>query len=206
MDLESRTLTAPQVVSKCRVGLWRTAPDPHAGYCPAGFQATSDPLFRRWSTSHLGGPPRRGCSARQSMDCSTLIMRVVSSVAAVFPPHTSQRRRHQAAGELAERESAGWNKIGPVGGHSVDRAVPTRAVIGIPRRTARRGPAESRTTNTRRIHRRALKVLDEKRPGAGGGCSDTPRQARSRVTRRRCARSAKRANEQHQAGHDLTCR
>jgi hypothetical protein len=36
-----------------------------------------------------------------------------------------QRTRHQAASVLAEGESAGWNKIGTMGGHWFDRTVPT---------------------------------------------------------------------------------
>ena len=52
-------------------------------------------------------------------------MPAVSSVAAVLPPHVPQRRRHQSISGLAEGESAGWNKIGAMGGHWFDRAVPT---------------------------------------------------------------------------------
>jgi hypothetical protein len=85
----------------------------------------SGPSFRRCSTSHFGGRPRRGGCARQSIGWSILIVRVVTSLAAVLPPQTVQRTRHQATSVLAEGESAGCNKIGAMGGHWFDRTVPT---------------------------------------------------------------------------------
>jgi hypothetical protein len=109
---------------RIRAELPRTALGPPAGSRLSRSQATSNSWFRRCSTSHFGGRPRRGCSAHQSMGCSTRTVRVVSSVAAVLPPHVPQRRRHQATSRLAEGESAGWNKIGALGGHWFDRAVP----------------------------------------------------------------------------------
>jgi hypothetical protein len=88
-------------------------------------QAASGPPVCCWSISHLGGRPRLGRSVVQSIRGSRRSSLVVSSVTAVLPPQIRQRRRHQATNRLAERESAGWNKIGALGGHWFDRAVPT---------------------------------------------------------------------------------
>lgn len=85
----------------------------------------SDPPFRRCSTNHFGGRPRRGLSSRQSIAGSSLTVRAVTSLAAALPPQTEQRTRHHAWISVARGAPGVWNRIGPVGGQWSAEAVPT---------------------------------------------------------------------------------
>jgi len=125
---KKRPIRGPYAGPGSRVGrlpgrrIGPTSGGPLVGVSPV--YATSDPSFRRCSTSHFGGRPRRAGLARQSIGCSILTVRVVTSPTAVLPPQTVQRRRHQARTRVAVRALGGWKRIGPVGGQCSVAAVP----------------------------------------------------------------------------------
>jgi len=70
-------------------------------------------------------------------------VRTVSSVAAVLPPQTGQRKRQQVVSGRELDEPAGWNTTVPRGGQCVARSVPT-------------GRAHSRQAISATITRRCL--------------------------------------------------
>jgi hypothetical protein len=78
----------------------------------------------RWATSRVGGRPRRGRSACQSMGTSIQMRWLVTSVATTRPPQVTHCRRPAASSRTAGWPGAGCNLTDPVGGQVAASSTP----------------------------------------------------------------------------------